>query len=78
MANLFQAAESFSHAPKKAPLNRLIKAAGVTDRRIRESQLPGLDALRITLLSGPVESQPELGETLKRRFRGLLDRRVGR
>ena len=75
MANLFPAAESFSHATKKTPLNKLIKAAGATERRMREEQLPGLDALRITLLSGPLESPEQLG--LTKRFRGLLDR-VGR
>jgi hypothetical protein len=64
---------------KKAPLNRLIRAAKQTDSRpVRESNLPTLDILRNTLLSGLTADELETATGSGRRFRDLLERTTSR
>jgi hypothetical protein len=64
---------------KKTPLNRLILAAKQTDSRsARESNLPTLDILRNTLLSGLTADELEMATGSGSRFRDLLERTTSR
>lgn len=64
---------------KKAPLNRLIKAAHATNsRRFREAKLPTLDILRNTLLSGQSPNEVETDTWPSHRFRDLFERAANR
>jgi hypothetical protein len=75
MANLIET----SLRNKKAPLNRLIRAASESDsRRERESNPPTLDILRNTLLSGSTPNELEMATGPSRRFRDLLERTTSR
>jgi hypothetical protein len=64
---------------KKAPLNRLIRAASQIDsKRAKESNLPTLDILRNTLLSGLTDDELEMATGPGSRFRDLLERTASR
>jgi len=64
---------------KKAPLNRLIRAAKQGDARsVREANLPTLQILRNTLLSGLTDDELEMTTGPGSRFRDLLERTTSR
>ena len=78
---MYQLIESSLHQinRKKAPLNRLIRAALQADaRHFREASLPTLHILRNTLLSGLTPGELEVATGPGRRFRDLLERTTSR
>ena len=78
---MYQLIESSLHQinRKKAPLNRLIRAALQADARpFREASLPTLHILRNTLLSGLTPDGLEVAPGPGRRFRDLLERTTSR
>jgi hypothetical protein len=78
---MYQVIENSLHQlnRKKAPLNRLIRAAKQADAQsVLEANLPTLHILRNTLLSGLAPDELEMATGSGRRFRDLLERTTSR